>query len=197
MPSDPAMPRPTAVSVLGVGSTPSSDEAQLPITAGGVKPRVKSTSDQESLAPTSSPPTFHTPNDVAAPNRADIISPVVLRPGTRERGHFMVLQAWEGRVTDVHEETFWARLVDKTNGGPEEEAKFYVDDVSADDRDLLQTGGVFYWSVGYFDSATGERLKSSLIRFRRLPAWSHRTIAELERRVDEVVGEPNEADAAG
>jgi hypothetical protein len=127
-----------------------------------------------------------------------IMTPIAHRPERKNRGRFQILQSWEGRVIRVDGGNVWARLVDKTNGGTEEEAQFFLDDITDDDRPLVEPGAVFYWSIGYSDSVTGERSKTSLIRFRRLPAWSRKALAALENQVSEIVGEPErEADAAG
>jgi hypothetical protein len=96
-------------------------------------------------------------------------------------------------VLRVSGQTFWARLYDRTTDARDEEAEFFLDDVSVDDLPLLAPGAVFYWSVGYFDSPTRERSRQSLLRFRRLPAWSRKDIARLQARVAEAIGETDDS----
>jgi hypothetical protein len=109
----------------------------------------------------------------------------VFRKSLVPRDFFYALQRWEGYVMSVGSDTFVARLVDLAGDLPEEEAEFYVDDVSDGDLELVRPGNVFYWSIGYRISATRQRSRVSLLRFRRLPRWSSRDIervkAESER----------------
>lgn len=86
---------------------------------------------------------------------------------------FISLQKWEGVVTAIDEQTFWAHLIDLTQGGADEEAELFVDDVTDDDRALLQIGAGFYWNIGYRDNAhNGNRIRASEIRFKRVPPVS-------------------------
>jgi hypothetical protein len=105
--------------------------------------------------------------------------PVFRKPPV-PREFFYAIQRWEGYVITVGEETFVARLVDLAGGLPEEEAEFYLDDVSDGDLELVRPGNVFYWSLGYRISATRQRSKVSLLRFRRLPRWSSRDVERVK-----------------
>jgi len=106
------------------------------------------------------------------------------------REFFVALQRFEGYVESIGETTFTARLVDLAGRLPEEEAEFFLDDVSEGDTGLMEPGAVFYWSLGYRVSSTRQRSKVSLLRFRRLPAWSERDIqraqAEAERMLEQL-----------
>lgn len=109
-------------------------------------------------------------------------------PTTKElpRASFQVLQAWVGVVTEVADAEFQAELHDQTN--PErsrEVASFLVEEVSNEDHELIAKGAVFYWSVGYRVSPSGQKDRVSSIRFRRLPAWSRRDIEQAEGRAEE------------
>jgi hypothetical protein len=42
---------------------------------------------------------------------------------------------------------------------------------------------VFYWTIGYHDSETGQRTRQSVIAFRRLPAWTESELQAIRRRV--------------
>lgn len=98
-------------------------------------------------------------------------------------GRYVPLASWEGVVTDVSSETFNARLV--TIGGKDEyDAEIPVDEVAESDRDLLAPGAVFYWYLGYRISVAGTRERSSVIRFRRLPAWTQADLTRVENRTE-------------
>ncbi len=105
-----------------------------------------------------------------------ILFPPPSRP-TRE--HFRALQKWEGYVIEVGENTFLARLVPIRDEGADQDAEIYIEEVEEADRPLIEPGAVFYWSIGYLDKPSG-RLRASIIRFRRLPAWTKRDL-ELAR----------------
>jgi hypothetical protein len=106
-----------------------------------------------------------------------VISVRVIERAKVKEDRFLALQQWEGVVDSVNDGGFVARLVDRTAGEPDEEAEFDLAEVPPGDRDLVASGAVFYWSVGYRIAATGTRLRASIISFRRLPAWT-----EAERR---------------
>lgn len=94
----------------------------------------------------------------------------------RPREHFKALESWEGCVLAVEEEAFRARVTSSTSG-QEEEAEFPLEELDEEDVALVQPGAVFYGSIGYLDRPTG-RIKASVIRFRRLPAWTRRELEE-------------------
>jgi hypothetical protein len=95
---------------------------------------------------------------------------------------FQVLQKWEGVVLDVTPDSFHARLTDLTGNAPQEEAELLLEDVPPDDRELVAPGGIFYWSVGYLDVFSGQRMRSSAMRFRRLPSWGSAEITAARNR---------------
>lgn len=110
-----------------------------------------------------------------------------LIPKLSRRAHYFTsLQKWEGIVLEIYKETFLGRLVDQTSSGLDEEAEFSLAEVSEDDRELLAPGAVFYWNIGYNDSPSGQRTRVSVIRFRRLPAWSEREIEDAERKAEQL-----------
>jgi hypothetical protein len=110
---------------------------------------------------------------------------VVERARVKE-DRFHALQQWEGVVDGVNDGSFVARLVDRTAGEPDEEAEFDLAEVPAGDRDLVVPGAVFYWSVGYRTSATGTRLRASIMSFRRLPAWTEAEKGQARERAEEI-----------
>lgn len=97
---------------------------------------------------------------------------------------FKVLRKWEGRVMSVNCDSFTAALVDLAGAEPREEAEFALEEISEEDLKLVRAGAVFYWSIGTRVTRAGQRLNESVIRFRRLPAWSalELTIAKQEAR---------------
>jgi len=105
-------------------------------------------------------------------------SVVFLKREPIRQNRFVPLQKWEGIVLQVLGDSFFARLVDLTNGGMDEEAEFPIEEVSDADRSFITPGAVFYWNVGYIDNVSGQRTRASVIRFRRLPVWRPE---ELER----------------
>lgn len=106
----------------------------------------------------------------------------VLRPAAR----FIVLQKWEGQVLTADASTFTAKLLDLTQGATEEIAEFDLEEVNDDDHELVGPGAVFYWSIGYRVEPSGERSRSSVMRFRRLPAWSENDVAAAKERAAEL-----------
>lgn len=90
---------------------------------------------------------------------------------------FLPLQQWEGYVTQVGKDTFWASLSTIFGEGDDQEAEIYLEEVDLDDRALIKTGAVFYWTIGYLDRPSG-RQRSSILRFRRLPVWTKHDFAK-------------------
>lgn len=98
---------------------------------------------------------------------------------------FISLQKWEGIVTEIGEDYFIAKLVNLTGEGPEESATFPFSEISSEeDTQLLKIGAVFYWSIGYYERAKGTRIRSSLIRFRRLPMWTESIIKAAQKEAE-------------
>lgn len=106
----------------------------------------------------------------------------------RSKPRLQPLQEWEGYVTEIHDETFVARLVDKTAGAdvPEEEGEFPFSDVSDSDRELVKPGAIFRWTIGYLKSASGSKKRVSQIVFRRLPQWTRKELALAEMKAKEI-----------
>lgn len=99
------------------------------------------------------------------------------------KNRFMELQRWEGVVTEISKEAFCARLVDLTGGDSDLEADFALDEVHREDKELIQLGAVFYWTIGYIEDR-GQRIRASVIRFRRLPSWQKHELEAAEREAD-------------
>ena len=106
-------------------------------------------------------------------------------PVSRER--ITALQRWVGLVESVGEVSFTARISDETNiANPIEEIELPLDEVSASDRELAVPGSTFYWSIGYRDSADGQRERISTLRFARQPKISLSEQTRIMRQADEL-----------
>lgn len=111
---------------------------------------------------------------------------ISLRPKFSVPDRSISLQAWEGMVLQVLEDSFIARLVDRTSNGPDEEAEFPLEEVSDADRFLIEPGAVFYWHIGYRISESGQRTRASDIRFRRLPVWSSEDLKKAKQEAQQI-----------
>ncbi|HEX8947795.1 MAG TPA: hypothetical protein VF790_02465, partial [Dissulfurispiraceae bacterium] len=125
-------------------------------------------------------------NGLLRMNRREIITPILSFDAGELEEKAIALQKWEGVVTEIGKDVFNARLFDLTANNPEEIAEFSIDDVSEDDRELLKPGAIFYWSIGYLTTRTGQRMRMSFIKFRRLPAWTERDIKSAKKRAAEL-----------
>ena len=88
----------------------------------------------------------------------------------------IALQKWQGIVTEIYEDRFLAKLINLTDEGYDEEADFSFDEITHGDLNQIKEGAVFYWTIGYQYSRTGQKTRMSHIRFRRLPVWSDEEI---------------------
>lgn len=100
---------------------------------------------------------------------------------------FISLQKYEGTVIEVYNSTFLARLVDLTSNLEDEEAEFEIEEADPDDHDLIKKGAQFYWNIGYVDRSWGQRMRASLIRFRRLPAWHKNQIETAKKDAESLI----------
>ncbi len=104
--------------------------------------------------------------------------PAIPQPAYR----FRVLQKWEGTVTSVGDNEFVAVIRDLTDlSFPPEEATFSVEEVPEPDLSLVFPGATFYWNVGYETTLSRQRKRVSVLRFRRLPAWTRSDIEAVWR----------------
>jgi hypothetical protein len=106
------------------------------------------------------------------------------------RSTFSPIEEWEGAVLSIEGDSFTARLANKTDSqAPEEEGQFDMAQLSsAEDRNLVVPGSIFYFSVGYEESPSGQRRISAFLRFRRLPAWTSAELKEIEAEADRLAG---------
>ncbi len=115
-----------------------------------------------------------------------VVAPIRLPASRQAQPRFDALQKWEGRVLEVGDSTFAAVVVDAVEAGVEEEAEFDLEEVSPGDLDLVEPGAIFYWSIGYRTEPSGERSRSSVLVFRRLPAWSAKDLSMARSRADHI-----------
>jgi len=99
--------------------------------------------------------------------------------GTRD-DKFIMLQRWEGTVTKISGDSFVARLSDLSRENLEEEAEIPIEEIPEADLGLVEGGAVFYWCIGYIDRVGGQRIRASMIRFRRLPSWTRPAIQKVK-----------------
>ncbi len=93
-------------------------------------------------------------------------------------------QQWECIVLDVGDGVVSCEMLDLTDeSNPSEFAEVYKTEFSEFDRQLLQEGSVFYWSVGQIRKPTGQIRRHSEIRVRRMPALTRTKEAEIARKV--------------
>lgn len=105
----------------------------------------------------------------------------------RAKEHFNALQKWVGVILSVERDVFAARLTPVVGEGPDQEAEIYLNEIVEEDHDLIQPGAVFYWSIGYLDRPSG-RVRASVIRFRRLPAFTNTDIEAAHATASELRG---------
>lgn len=103
---------------------------------------------------------------------------IIPRPLITNR--FINLQRWEGIVLQILKDSMVARLIDLSENRPEGEAEFALSEIHSDDWPLVKPGAIFYWTIGYLDKG-GQRIRASLIRFRRLPRWRNDELEMAEK----------------
>jgi len=86
------------------------------------------------------------------------------------------LQKWEGVVIEVKEDSFIARLCDLSYENSDEEAEIPFSEISYEDMLILKPGAIFYWSINYLTTISGQLKRESIIIFRRSPVWTKQEI---------------------
>lgn len=95
-----------------------------------------------------------------------------LPPAPAGKEFFRVIQKWEGYVIEVTQDSFWARLTVLTGEEGDQNAEILISAVDEEDLPLVEPGAIFYWSIGYREDEKARVAQDSIIRFRRLPAWT-------------------------
>jgi hypothetical protein len=91
-------------------------------------------------------------------------------PPPQRRVHKLIV--WEGTVTERMEASFLCRLTDPAGKEREQVAEVPFAEVGVGDVDLVEPGGIFYWTIAHVDERSGTRSRLSQIQFRRLPRYS-------------------------
>lgn len=99
------------------------------------------------------------------------------------RDNFKVLSKWRGEVTEVESTFFRANLFDEEIADKVKQAEIFIDEISVEDRPLIETGAIFYWTIGFWDKPSG-RTRSSIILFRRTLEWLEDEIDALKNQED-------------
>jgi hypothetical protein len=91
-------------------------------------------------------------------------------------------QQWEGTVVECQGGSFVARVNDRTNPSNSDElVTFEIEEVSPEDRQLVQPGATFYWTIGVEQSPARSIRNVEIVNFRRLPHWSASSVREAEQ----------------
>jgi hypothetical protein len=97
------------------------------------------------------------------------------------------LQLWEGTVIECQNGSFVARATDRTKpSNPAELVAFELEEISPEDRKLVQPGASFYWTIGVERSPAGQITNIERLNFRRLPGWSTSSVREAEKEAKEI-----------
>lgn len=118
--------------------------------------------------------------------RSHFVSPFS-GPPTQSRGtraSFLSRAKWRGTVVSVSEETFTAQLEPLVGSEGRVDADLYFEDLTPADRPLVVPGARFYWTIGYLDGESGQRLKSDILRFQRTPPPSASELREADRQAE-------------
>ena len=129
-------------------------------------------------------------NETSSGPLASSARPIVFPASSVPTTTFEARQLWEGVVEEIHdvEKELLVTLYDGTNRrNPPERAFLSLDEVPESDKALVAVGAIFYWSIGYERSVHGQKRSVSEIRFRRLPTWTKRELADLRREAEEMV----------
>ncbi len=79
-----------------------------------------------------------------------------------------IIKDWEGCITKIDGEDIYAKLFDSADEGFSI-YEFTLDEVSEDDLSLLKKGALFFLYMGYYTNEKGTRMKTSHLKFRRIP----------------------------
>lgn len=117
----------------------------------------------------------------------DISRLIRLSSGQGQPRGFRILQQWEGVVTEISGDAFWAEILDLTDRTRAMEVvEIPLSEIPDADMKILEPGTVFYWCIGYEDKPGGSRRRVSEIRVRRSPVWSKHAINSMNTRAQEL-----------
>jgi hypothetical protein len=98
-----------------------------------------------------------------------------------------VIQVWEGVVLSVDDGAMVVKLTDRGGALPAHQAEISLEWVVDQDKDLVQPGAVFYWTL-FKETRRGSIRNAEEIRFRRLPSWSKMQIAKVAQEAQMLRG---------
>lgn len=129
------------------------------------------------------------PNEGPGRKKDRIPKPMVLRPHQAPRNTFEARQLWEGIVEEVRPRTSelvvtLRALSDHTS--PPERGVLSLEEVPDSDRGLVAPGAIFYWSIGYERTVSGQKRSVSEVRFRRLPSWTKSELRQIRGEAEEM-----------
>jgi hypothetical protein len=128
-------------------------------------------------------------SSTAGPQVVRDLRGTVVRVSTPNFGKraFQPIGQWEGVVQSIKDSGFRGRVTEVDGNGHSRQSRefteFYFEDLANEsDRELVQPGAVFYWTVGRGRNDAGTIENRSLVRFRRLPPPSaaRQRLADLE-----------------
>lgn len=92
------------------------------------------------------------------------------------------IQIWEGRILEVDEENSMMKVLLSAKIGvmADHTADIELQWVAEQDRDLVIPGAVFYLSL-FKQLRRGSVQNSQELRFRRLPAWTSKQLADIKK----------------
>lgn len=131
----------------------------------------------------------------AVPTNFSFTAPALEYPKVQ---NFKSEQEFEGYVLDVDidAKSFWARLIDISGSGSDEDAEFDLNEVPVDDWKLIEPGALFSWNIG-LETRDKQVRRVAEIRFRRFFKFSKASISKAEQRAEELynlIGEINHND---
>ena len=80
---------------------------------------------------------------------------------------FWMLNRWECQVLTEDQKSFRAVIYDQKNMDLTEYVTIPRHEVSTSELGFITPGAVFYWYIGYYDKANGQRIRESIFRFKR------------------------------
>lgn len=120
-----------------------------------------------------------------SPTRMSRIAPHIIRVERLAKPKLgplaTVLQIWEGEVLhlNVASDTMTVKLIDRQGLVPAHTADVGLDWVVPQDLELVRPGAVFYWTI-YRETKRSTIKHAQEIRFRRLPNWTKRQVANVK-----------------
>jgi hypothetical protein len=148
--------------------------------------------DQSLFAGSNANPSQTTSADESSAKKLDFIDYLVPPPIAKIRriGPVSILrprQQWEGTVIERQNGSFVARVSDRTNPSNSDElVTFELEEVSPEDKKLVQPGAAFYWTIGVEQSPARSIRNVEILSFRRLPSWSASSVREAEHEANEI-----------